>query len=53
MTDASSRPGDQQAPRPKKQEQEPASDEVTEVAPGVIRMQLPGALQWWPSLMAG
>jgi hypothetical protein len=27
-----------------KQEQEPATDEVTEVAPGVIRMQLPIAL---------
>ncbi|MGK2958085.1 MAG: MBL fold metallo-hydrolase [Acidimicrobiales bacterium] len=27
--------------RPLKQEQEPASDEVTEVAPGVLRLQLP------------
>jgi len=27
--------------RPRKQEQEPASDEVTEVAPGVLRTQLP------------
>ncbi|MGI8794541.1 MAG: MBL fold metallo-hydrolase [Acidimicrobiales bacterium] len=27
--------------RPRKQEQEPASDEVTEVAPNVLRMQLP------------
>ena len=27
-----------------KQEQEPASEEVTEVAPGVLRMQLPIAL---------
>src|SRR6185312_12066209 len=29
------------APRPKKQEQEEASDEITEVAPGVLRLQLP------------
>lgn len=29
------------APRPKKQEQEPASTEVVEAAPGVLRMQLP------------
>lgn len=28
-------------PRPRKQEQEPAGEEVTEVAPGVLRMQLP------------
>lgn len=28
-------------PRPPKQEQEPAGSEVTEVAPGVLRMQLP------------
>ncbi len=28
-------------PRPRKQEQEPASAEVTEVAPGVLRLQLP------------
>ena len=27
--------------RPRKQEQEAASDEVTEVAPGVLRLQLP------------
>lgn len=27
--------------RPRRQEQEPASDEVVEVAPGVLRMQLP------------
>ena len=27
--------------KPRRQEQEPASDEVTEVAPGVLRMQLP------------
>ncbi len=27
--------------RPRKQEQEPASPEITEVAPGVLRMQLP------------
>src|SRR4029079_9151039 len=37
------------APRPKphKQEQEPASEEITEVAPNVIRMQLP---IWMPGL---
>lgn len=35
------------APRPPKQEQEPASEEITEVAPGVIRMQLP---IWMPGL---
>ena len=29
------------APRPKKQEQEQASDEVTEIAPNVLRMMLP------------
>jgi glyoxylase-like metal-dependent hydrolase (beta-lactamase superfamily II) len=29
------------APRPKKQEQDPASTEVVEVAPNVLRMQLP------------
>jgi glyoxylase-like metal-dependent hydrolase (beta-lactamase superfamily II) len=34
-------------PRPRRQEQEPASDEVTEVAPGVLRMQLP---IWMPGL---
>jgi glyoxylase-like metal-dependent hydrolase (beta-lactamase superfamily II) len=28
-------------PRPEKQEKRPASDQVTEVAPGVLRMQLP------------
>ena len=33
--------------RPPRQEQEPASDEVTEVAPGVLRMQLP---IWMPGL---
>ncbi|HEY8215600.1 MAG TPA: MBL fold metallo-hydrolase [Acidimicrobiia bacterium] len=34
-------------PRPRKQEQEPASEEITEVAPGIIRMQLP---IWMPGL---
>ncbi len=29
------------SPKPRKQEQEPASEEVTEVAPGVLRCQLP------------
>ena len=36
-----------QAARPPRQEQEPASEEVTEVAPGVLRMQLP---IWMPGL---
>jgi glyoxylase-like metal-dependent hydrolase (beta-lactamase superfamily II) len=36
-----------QRPRPPKQEQERASEEVTEVAPGVLRMQLP---IWMPGL---
>jgi len=48
MTDVQRRPGDPDAaPRPRKQEQEPASSEVTEVAPGIIRMQLP---VWMPGL---
>jgi glyoxylase-like metal-dependent hydrolase (beta-lactamase superfamily II) len=34
-------------PRTPKQEQEPASEDVTEVAPGVLRMQLP---IWMPGL---
>jgi len=37
----------QSAARPKKQEQEHASEEITEVAPGIIRMQLP---IWMPGL---
>lgn len=50
MTATARPPGDPtEAPRPRphKQEQEPASEEVTEVAPGVIRMQLP---IWMPGL---
>ncbi len=50
MTDVVRRPGDPPEaprPRPKKQEQEPASEEVTEVAPDVLRMQLP---VWMPGL---
>ncbi len=49
MTDVARRPGDSPTPasRPRKQEQEPASDEVTEVAPDIIRMQLP---IWMPGL---
>ena len=35
------------ATRPPRQEQEPASEEVTEVSPGVLRMQLP---IWMPGL---
>jgi glyoxylase-like metal-dependent hydrolase (beta-lactamase superfamily II) len=38
---------DETRPRPPKQEQEPASEEVVEVAPGVLRMQLP---VWMPGL---
>lgn len=47
MTDTASRPGDPKAPRPPKQEQEQASEEITEVAPGILRMQLP---IWLPGL---
>jgi glyoxylase-like metal-dependent hydrolase (beta-lactamase superfamily II) len=48
VTDVQRRPGDpSSAPRPHKQEQDPASSDVTEVAPGVIRMQLP---IWMPGL---
>jgi len=49
VTATARRPGDSEprAPRPHKQEQEPASEDVTEVAPGVIRMQLP---IWMPGL---
>ena len=48
VTDVVRRPGDSaRAPRPPKQEQEPASEEITEVAPGVLRMQLP---IWMPGL---
>ncbi len=32
------------ADKPRKQEQEPASNEITEVAPGILRMQLPISL---------
>ncbi len=41
MTDATEAAGGTAAPRPRKQEQEEASAEVTEVAPGILRMQLP------------
>ncbi|MFM8302963.1 MAG: MBL fold metallo-hydrolase [Actinomycetota bacterium] len=48
MTDTSETSPETSRPlRPPKQEQEPASEEVTEVAPGVIRMQLP---IWMPGL---
>jgi glyoxylase-like metal-dependent hydrolase (beta-lactamase superfamily II) len=49
VTDVARRPGDSATPasRPRKQEQEPASEEVTEVAPDIIRMQLP---IWMPGL---
>ena len=40
-------PSEAPRPRPHKQEQEPASEDVIEVAPGVIRMQLP---IWMPGL---
>ncbi len=49
MTDVARRPGDSptRASRPRKQEQEPASETVVEVAPDIIRMQLP---IWMPGL---
>jgi glyoxylase-like metal-dependent hydrolase (beta-lactamase superfamily II) len=49
VTDVARRPGDSptRASRPRKQEQEPASEEITEVAPDIIRMQLP---IWMPGL---
>jgi glyoxylase-like metal-dependent hydrolase (beta-lactamase superfamily II) len=51
VTDVARRPGDPEgASRPnklRKQEQEPASEDVVEVAPGILRMQLP---IWMPGL---
>jgi glyoxylase-like metal-dependent hydrolase (beta-lactamase superfamily II) len=49
VTDVARRPGDSPtgASRPRKQEQEPASEAVVEVAPDIIRMQLP---IWMPGL---
>jgi glyoxylase-like metal-dependent hydrolase (beta-lactamase superfamily II) len=47
VTETQTPPPGASTPRPRKQEQEPASEEVTEVAPGVIRMQLP---IWMPGL---
>src|SRR5207237_2540869 len=51
VTDVARRPGDpdgaSRPPKPKKQEQEPASEEIVEVAPGILRMQLP---IWMPGL---
>jgi glyoxylase-like metal-dependent hydrolase (beta-lactamase superfamily II) len=41
MTAAAPEHGDPPAERPLRQEQEDASDEVTEVAPGILRLQLP------------
>ncbi|MEX2628209.1 MAG: MBL fold metallo-hydrolase [Ilumatobacteraceae bacterium] len=43
MSSADHQPAEPAAgsPRPRRQEQEPATDEVTEVAPGVLRVQLP------------
>jgi glyoxylase-like metal-dependent hydrolase (beta-lactamase superfamily II) len=46
MTDVAARPNPPGA-RPHKTEQDPASEEITEVAPGVLRMQLP---IWLPGL---
>jgi hypothetical protein len=34
-------------PRPPKQEQRPATDEITEVAPGILRTQLPVHFRGW------
>ncbi|MGD0083333.1 MAG: hypothetical protein ABSD78_09070, partial [Acidimicrobiales bacterium] len=40
--DSSGSAGSAEAPRrPLKQEQEPASSEITEVSPGVLRLQIP------------
>ena len=51
MTDVARRPGDPDGAsrpgKPRKQEQERASDEIVEVAPGILRMQLP---IWMPGL---
>lgn len=47
VTETQTPPSGASTPRPRKQEQEPASEDVTEVAPGVIRMQLP---IWMPGL---
>ena len=51
MTDVARRPGDPDGAsrpgKPRKQEQEPASEEIVEVAPGILRMQLP---IWMPGL---
>jgi glyoxylase-like metal-dependent hydrolase (beta-lactamase superfamily II) len=50
VTATARQPGDHDEaprPRPHKQEQDPASEEVVEVAPNIIRMQLP---IWMPGL---
>jgi len=51
VTDVARRPGDPDGAsrpgKPRKQEQERASDEIVEVAPGILRMQLP---IWMPGL---
>jgi glyoxylase-like metal-dependent hydrolase (beta-lactamase superfamily II) len=51
VTDVARRPGDpdraSRLKKPRKQEQEPASEYVVEVAPGILRMQLP---IWMPGL---
>ncbi len=39
--DAAEPPAADRADRPTKQEQEPASEEITEVGPGILRLQLP------------
>ena len=44
MTTATATTTGQPAVRPRKQEQEPASEEITEVAPGILRLQLPDRL---------
>ena len=41
MTTATATTTGNRAVRPRKQEQEPASEEITEVAPGILRLQLP------------
>jgi glyoxylase-like metal-dependent hydrolase (beta-lactamase superfamily II) len=41
VSDHEPAPGGSATPRPRRQEQEPASEEITEVAPSVLRLQIP------------
>jgi glyoxylase-like metal-dependent hydrolase (beta-lactamase superfamily II) len=47
VTDVAARPNPPAGARPHKSEQDPASEDIVEVAPGVLRMQLP---IWLPGL---